>query len=104
MERDEWQRLQIELSIRPTAPDGTIYHTELNVPKQQNEPQLFHNIALKKGHVVYTYDMGAGAGRIQIFKAVSLDLKTANLKKIESKNYDTVFCLLIATEQTEINI
>ncbi|KAI6183630.1 Basement membrane proteoglycan [Aphelenchoides bicaudatus] len=63
LERDEWQRLQIELSVRPTSPDGTIYHAELN-PGQTNQ-QLFHNIALKRGHVVYTYDIGAGAGRIQ---------------------------------------
>lgn len=64
LERDEWQRLQVELSLRPISPDGTIYHAELN-PEQPNQPQLFHNIALRRGHVVYTYDIGAGAGRIQ---------------------------------------
>lgn len=56
--------MQVELSLRPISPDGTIYHAELN-PEQPNQPQLFHNIALRRGHVVYTYDIGAGAGRIQ---------------------------------------
>lgn len=63
LDRDEWQHLQIELSIRPTARDGTIYHTE--VASQNNQLRLFHNIALNKGHVVYTYDIGGGPGRLK---------------------------------------
>lgn len=64
LERDEWQHLQIELSVRPVSPDGIVYHAELNLA-ESSEPQLFHNIALRGGHVVYTYDIGAGAERIQ---------------------------------------
>ncbi|KAI6238948.1 Basement membrane proteoglycan [Aphelenchoides fujianensis] len=95
LEADEWQRIEIELSVRPTQPDGTLYHAE-RTDDEADQPQVFHNIALRRGHVVYSYDIGGGAGRLQSNDPVEMN----QWSKIVVKNNPSRVSLNVNGQET----
>ncbi|KAI6230503.1 Basement membrane proteoglycan [Aphelenchoides fujianensis] len=97
LEADEWQRIEIELSVRPTQPDGTLYHAE-RTTDEADQPQVFHNIALRRGHVVYSYDIGGGAGRLQSNDPVEMN----QWSKIVVKNNPSRVSLNVNGQETNI--
>ncbi|CAD5218064.1 unnamed protein product [Bursaphelenchus xylophilus] len=79
---EQWQRLDLEVSFRPSKENGVIYHAERHV--HSSEPQLFHNIAMRKGHVVYTFDIGSGVSRVQS----PVSIKMGEWSKVRIRNDD----------------
>ncbi|CAD5212707.1 unnamed protein product [Bursaphelenchus okinawaensis] len=77
---EQWQRLDLEISLRPNKENGVVYHAERHAPAQDH--QLFHDIALKRGHVVYTFDVGNGVSRVQS----PVSIKNGEWSKIRIRN------------------
>lgn len=76
--QDQWQDLDLELHFRPSKQNGVLYHAERRhgrpAEPDENQPttsqrapgsHVFHNLALRRGHLVYTFDVGTGVGRVQ---------------------------------------
>lgn len=78
---EQWQRLDLEISFRPTKDSGVIYHAERISNNRKHS--LFHNIALKRGHVVYTYDVGTGVSRVQ--SPISIDVGEWSRVKVKNE-------------------
>ncbi|KAK0394822.1 hypothetical protein QR680_000951 [Steinernema hermaphroditum] len=59
LEEENWQNLDVILSVKPNVRDGLIFYTEKAHPSSI-KPENFHSAGLKGGKVFYKYNVGEG--------------------------------------------
>uniref|UniRef100_A0A914BVB7 Basement membrane proteoglycan n=1 Tax=Acrobeloides nanus TaxID=290746 RepID=A0A914BVB7_9BILA len=89
---DQWRELDVELSVKPSTREGVIFHTE----KDSGSLENYHHIGLKKGRVIYKYNLGTGENELQSKNPI----KVGRWSQIRIKNDQNKATLIVNAEDS----